>query len=1758
MKRVVLFALLAVCAVAVFSANAQTLGGNPADGLFEHHGRPAYFGKPIPATASFFSIDPRAFDRLVSTRRTTLVIPDFPINTAQRGTLRLDRFEVLAPGAQTLEGRLDGDRPATIEPGVFMKGTVEELPGSFVYLALFRTYCSGYIEIESAGRHTRFTIAPLELRDNRQSLMVIYDEPQALAMQGQGFLEQGQWDCGAEHVEGYQENVERVFKSSTRKKSAPRVQTNTLLAAQIATEGDSAFYVAHGRNLSRATNYILTVIGAMSAIYQRDLNVMMQVPFVRIWTGADPWPGANTSTLLPQFRTYWVNNMGGVQRTLAHMFSVSAVGGGIAYLNATCSSQWGYAVSGLNNNVTYPAATYVWDTDVTSHETGHNFGSPHTHSCSWAPAIDSCYTSEGGCFAGTNPRVGTIMSYCHLTAFGTLLNFHPRVAALMRTNAEAAACIGAFENSAANDVAVGSIEIPAAGGAIGTGVNFTPSAVFRNAGTNTQAGLSVNMTIRDSAGTTVYTNNQTIASLAPGASVSVNFGATSIATIGRYNTTVTITLAGDAFQANNTMVRPFEIVASVTRTVQVTAPNTAVTYRAGASTTINWVTTGGVTNVRIDFSPDDGATWFTVRSDVSAGAGSLGWVIPYFATTRGRVRVSDRDNAAVNDVNDQSFTINTLQLGWQWARRIGSVQDDDARDVATDNLGNVYAIGTFADSIWLDTAVLVSSGGTDGFIAKYTPGGSLLWARRFGGAGNDTGMAVAVDASNNVILTGGFSGTATIGATSLTSSGDADIIVAKFNAAGTLQWASRAGSIGRDQGRSLAVDNSNNIYVVGAFGANVSFGATTLSSSGLNDAFIARMAPAGTFDWAQRGGGADMDEANGVAVDAAGNSMMVGRYRTSATFGATTLGGNGGDDGFVVRYNTSGTFQWAASVVGTGSDEMRGVAIDGSGNALVTGWLTGAVNFGTTVNASVGARDGFVAKYSNAGTLLWRRVFGGSNDDWATAITLDAAGNSYVNGYFTTRMDIASITLSAQGGAGVDAFVAKFNPDGWPTWGIRSGGGRNEESHSIAINGNGDNGYMIGRYPYTPPADQPAIFGPDSLSGRGGNDIVLGRLGLFRVITPRERDQWRVGENRAITWSPLTATSVRIEISLDEGATWTNIVASAPNTGTYTWTVPATPAQRAMIRVSDASVPAFSGSAVSGMFEISTVLPPTGLIATGQNASVDLVWTPPVGPVVTAYAIYRATLPAAVPGSLALLTTVAGTQTGYADFAVSNCTDYVYAVKAIIGGTESVFSNLDTARPEAPRRLTPLGPLYDDKVPAGSTQPIRWTSSGCIDSVRLELWTMRGGAWTTMAVYPNTSTYSWSVPRIASTRAMIRIIGRSDTTVIGATDTFSICSATSSIVANGPTSFCEGDSVVLSAPEGYVAYLWSTGATTRTITVKNTGSYTVSVADSARCGATSEATLVTVNAFPRPRLSAQGATSLCEGDSVVLDAGAGFAGYFWSTGATTRRIVVKQPGRYHVRVSNEFGCANNSDTMSVQVAAKPQVSLTAVGPTRVCEGDSVVLDAGAGFSTYSWSNGATTRTIAVKQTGRFAVRVTNDGGCASTSDSMLVTVLAKPAKPIIARNTRGDSLAYNGVLGTLQWKRNDTVLTGVTGGTIKILATGTYIVTVIDSNGCTNTSEPFVVSELPSSVLAETGDRAFMFHPNPASGLVTIEAVVNGTGTLVATVTDLNGRTVLRYTGPQATGHVVRTIDIHALPSGVYFLEVQAGDRTWKRKLVKQ
>jgi len=246
------------------------------------------------------------------------------------------------------------------------------------------------------------------------------------------------WHCATEELPANQAAMQRAGQKITKSQIQQSPQAATIRNLDIAVDCDNDFFKDFKSVFADAQKYAIAVLGAMSDIYGRDANCAIKASFLRVWQTEDPYTGHTTEELLGEFQQADIS----AERATALLFSGDdALGGGLAYVDVLCINDGrGFAVCGMYNNYTYPTDKYVWDSDVTSHEFGHNVGSLHTHNCDWAPPVDSCVAAEGGCFATPKPRKGTVMSYCHLTPSGTELKLHPRVATFMKQQFASSGC----------------------------------------------------------------------------------------------------------------------------------------------------------------------------------------------------------------------------------------------------------------------------------------------------------------------------------------------------------------------------------------------------------------------------------------------------------------------------------------------------------------------------------------------------------------------------------------------------------------------------------------------------------------------------------------------------------------------------------------------------------------------------------------------------------------------------------------------------------------------------------------------------------------------------------------------------------------------------------------------------------------------------------------------------------------------------------------------------------------------------------------------------------------------------------------------------------------------------------------------------------------------------------------------------------------------------------------------------------------------
>jgi hypothetical protein len=284
-------------------------------------------------------------------------------------------------------------------------------------------------------------------------------------------------------------------------------------------------------------------------------------------------------------------------------------------------------------------------------------------------------------------------------------------------------------------------------------------------------------------------------------------------------------------------------------------------------------------------------------------------------------------------------------------------------------------------------------------------------------------------------------------------------------------WAKTIGGTGSDAGTGVAVDGSGNVFVTGQFdvsASGVDFGGGALFSAGAKDVFLVKYASSGAYVWSKRFGGSGFDLGGPVAVDGSGNVIVAGTFDGTIDFGGGPLTTAGGRDIFVAKFSATGTYLWAKRFGGTSDDWVRGIAVDGAGNVVLTGQFLNTISFGGPTLTSAGFEDIFLAKLSGSdGSHVWSKRFGSSSTtDAGYGVAVDGTGNVAITGFFGQGVDFGGGTIWAQG---YDIFVAKYSSAGAyissKRYGDPAGSFDSQFGNAIAMSSGGNvfiTGYFMG------------------------------------------------------------------------------------------------------------------------------------------------------------------------------------------------------------------------------------------------------------------------------------------------------------------------------------------------------------------------------------------------------------------------------------------------------------------------------------------------------------------------------------------------------------------------------------------------------------------------------------------------------------------------------------------------------------------------
>ena len=1024
-----------------------------------------------------------------------------------------------------------------------------------------------------------------------------------------------------------------------------------------------------------------------------------------------------------------------------------------------------------------------------------------------------------------------------------------------------------------------------------------------------------------------------------------------------------------------------------------------------------------------------------------------------------------------------------------WGTYYGGSLSDFAYGCATDASDNVYICGpTYSTSS-------IASGGhqnthasgsnNDAFLVKFNSAGTRLWATYYGGTSFDNGDACATDASGNVYMTGGTesNGISTGGTHQTGRSGSFDAYVVKFNAAGTRQWCTYYGGNNEDKYvYGCATDPSGHVYIAGRTESsnNIASGGahqTSYGGGGVDDAFLAKFNTAnGTRLWSTYYGTATYDYANDCATDPSGNVYLVGG--TSSTSGIASGGHqntNGGStDGFLVKFNSTGTRQWGTYYGGTTSDILMGCTTDASGNVYTAGWSasTSGIASGGFQNTLAGGSDNILVKFNSAGVRQWGTYYGGADSETDGACAVDASGSTFLGATTKSSTGIANLghDNTYGGGTNNDGFVVKFvdcltetntttntaicenatkpltsSGAGGGTWSIVSGGGT-----------------ISGTYTYNP-----------------------ANITAATTVVVRYVDGCGNGSNVSFTVNPLPGTPGAISGTTTpcNGVSTTYSISAASAATSYTWTY------------SGGGTPSGSGTSVTLSPTSSGTLSVTATNSCGNSSTTTL-------------AITVVSIPAAP-----------STPTGTTP--VCNGSSGNYAVTAISGATSYTWSYSGTGTPSGTGITTSMTPTTSGNLTVTATNACGTSSASSPLAI------------TVTPIEDATFTYSANTYCISGTDPIPTITGvTGGTFTINNGGTINSSTGTIDLDANGVQNYivtyttpgtCAGvENIAVSVTAGPQAtfsytgtpYCGGTGTAavtygaggsagafapvtpTTDLVINSTtgavdlnaslpGTYTIEndIVASGGCAASYATSDITITAQEDATYSYGGSTTFCENATNPTATITGTTGGAF-TSTPTGLTVDGATGEIDLSTST-FGAGSTSytvryitpgtcsDTLDILVTLDPSPTAptagTTAGSNTICEGESADITAsgstGTGVTyavfdamTAGTNLGATPLTVSPTSTTTYYVESFNSNGCANVGGRQAVTVTVNPTPSIDAGADETICPTDNVILtvtgtGTVVWSTAETT----SSITVTPLVTTTYGVTLTDANTCTNT-----------------------------------------------------------------------------------------------------
>ncbi len=972
-----------------------------------------------------------------------------------------------------------------------------------------------------------------------------------------------------------------------------------------------------------------------------------------------------------------------------------------------------------------------------------------------------------------------------------------------------------------------------------------------------------------------------------------------------------------------------------------------------------------------------------------------------------------------------------------WVTSAGGANADIGNAVDFDSNGNVVITGEFSGTATFGSETLTSQGGSiDVFTAKLNASGDFVWARKGSAHATDRGIDVAFDPSGNVIVTGQFTDTITFDNTHFNNTYNS-IFIVKYSSSGVEQWFRMIGAGSMNVVNGIAVDQSGNAFVTGDFeGEVIFFGSpnTTLTHPYPNRIFLAKYSPSGVLLWKTADGSFSEVTSRNLTLDNNGDPFIVGNFRCrlesfSEQYGEGTFNSVGFWDVFMAKYSTAGSWQWARSLGAREDDTGNGITVDATGEPIIVGAFTEQL--------FIPQPEGFI---------------------WHDTDTL-ASGNAYCNDDHYRRV------RRLNGSGGLDAFMVKvFDTDREPfDYYRRSGTGCDRSFVGVCIGG---------------------VFCPDTLTFCGSGFIL--RYNNVTKAGPQFTYLWSntspaVGISVTQTgWYSVTQTSldgcfvstdsIFVQINpfppkpfISDGL-GTNVEAinpediflCAPDSVLLTgsghggfqpnWTGPASSQSE--------SVWATEGGSYSFYY-----LDENGCISGNTiDVDIDTLYEPIIpkincledtfnidslafceGETFTLHVYDSITNPLAnellcIPEAIVTWNVIPST-VDFIDPGLCITSSYQFAPLEsgdyLIEATVTRINHCDTDIVHVSHNiyielfpLPNLGPVTVDIIgdnhlcPGDSllliaTEAINhfWDGPGVEGYTNDSVWVFQPGSYSVSTDAADTNQYGC----IASVSDMA---------------TIDIVVQTQPVISMQPSNgvICPNDSVLIVCT-GTGTFEWQgpsgqIGGNQSSIWVNTSGIYYCIRTDQYGCEMVSNS--VEVDQYATPFILTTGQPILCPGESMTLSAvtnpGSTLEWLPPLSGNETEQTI-SEAGTYTCLVSS---CGVQTEASVTVVVSDVSASVSVVGPSTVCEGDTVFLEANAGQGSYEWSPGGETEAeIEVVETGSYSVSTFDANGCTAQSQPVNVIIVENtvqaPLVPDTAICPGGYAIFNTQVQGSVFW-----------------------------------------------------------------------------------------------------------------------------------------